>query len=209
MMVNVCVCSVAQLCPSLSDPMDCSLPGFSVHGIFQARVLEWVAISSSRASSQPRSLICISCHVSCVAGGFFTAEPRGTPMMVNEPPKCIYQLDYSHPVLFFFYPLSGCLLKGSKKAKFNSDSSQQKLLVTLIYLGIQLTLEQHQFEPWWSSYMWIFFSVVNTVILHVPWIAESTNTEPGIWRADNKWIWDCAEMPLSPCCPGELNPTIH
>ena len=38
---------VAQSCPTLSDPMDCSLPGFSVHGIFQARVLEWGAISFS------------------------------------------------------------------------------------------------------------------------------------------------------------------
>ena len=39
---------VAQLCPTLSDPMDCSLPGSSVHGIFQARVLEWGAIAFSR-----------------------------------------------------------------------------------------------------------------------------------------------------------------
>ena len=38
---------VAQLCPTLSDPMDCSLPGFSVHGIFQARVLEWGVIPLS------------------------------------------------------------------------------------------------------------------------------------------------------------------
>ena len=38
---------VAQLCPTLSDPMDCSLPGSSVHGIFQARVLEWVATAFS------------------------------------------------------------------------------------------------------------------------------------------------------------------
>ena len=38
---------VAQSCPILSDPMDCSLPGSSVHGIFQARVLEWVALPSS------------------------------------------------------------------------------------------------------------------------------------------------------------------
>ena len=38
---------VAQSCPTLSDPMDCSLPGSSVHGIFQARVLEWVAIAFS------------------------------------------------------------------------------------------------------------------------------------------------------------------
>ena len=42
---------VAQSCPTLCDPMDCSLPGSSVHGIFQARVLEWVAISFSRGSS--------------------------------------------------------------------------------------------------------------------------------------------------------------
>ena len=40
---------VAQSCLTLSDPMDCSLPGSSVHGVFQARVLEWVAIAFSRA----------------------------------------------------------------------------------------------------------------------------------------------------------------
>ena len=45
---------VAQSCPTLCDPMDCSLPGSSVHGIFQARRLEWVAISFSRRSSRPR-----------------------------------------------------------------------------------------------------------------------------------------------------------
>ena len=45
---------VAQSCPTLCDPMDCSPPGFSVHGIFQAWILEWVAISFSRGSSQPR-----------------------------------------------------------------------------------------------------------------------------------------------------------
>ena len=45
---------VAQSCLTLCDPMDCSLPGSSVHGILQARVLEWVAISFSRGSSQPR-----------------------------------------------------------------------------------------------------------------------------------------------------------
>ena len=46
---------VAQSCLTLCDPMDCSLSGFSVHGIFQARVLEWVAISLSRGSSRPRN----------------------------------------------------------------------------------------------------------------------------------------------------------
>src|SRR5574339_127357 len=46
--------SVAQSCPTLCNPMDCSLPGSSVHGIFQAIVLEWIAISFSRGSSCPR-----------------------------------------------------------------------------------------------------------------------------------------------------------
>ena len=45
---------VAQLCPILCDPVDCSLPGSSIQGIPQARILEWVAISFSRGSSQPR-----------------------------------------------------------------------------------------------------------------------------------------------------------
>ena len=44
------ISEVAQACPTLCDPMDCSLPHSSVHGIFQARVLEWVAISFSRGS---------------------------------------------------------------------------------------------------------------------------------------------------------------
>ena len=54
-------------CPTLCDPMDCSLPGFSVHRILQARILEWVASSFSGESSQPRNLT----WVSCVAGRFF------------------------------------------------------------------------------------------------------------------------------------------
>ena len=51
---------VAQSCPTLCDPMDCSLPSSSVHGIFQARVLEWVAIAFSRGSSQPRDQTLVS-----------------------------------------------------------------------------------------------------------------------------------------------------
>ena len=54
---------VTQSCPTLCNPMDCSPQGSSFHGIFQARILEWVAISSSRGSSQPRDLT----HISCVA----------------------------------------------------------------------------------------------------------------------------------------------
>jgi len=55
--------------------MDYSPPGSSVHGISQARTLEWVAISFSRVSSQPR----YQTYISCIAGRFFTAEPPGKP----------------------------------------------------------------------------------------------------------------------------------
>ena len=66
---------VAQSCLTLCNPMDCSLPGSSVHGISQARILEWVAISFSRESSPPRNRTCIS----CIAGRFFTAQPPRKP----------------------------------------------------------------------------------------------------------------------------------
>ena len=59
---------IAQLCPTLCDPMDCSLPGSSIHGIFQTRVLKWVAISFSRGSSQPKN----KTQVSYIADRHFT-----------------------------------------------------------------------------------------------------------------------------------------
>ena len=59
---------LAQLCPTLWDPMDCSLPGSSVHGISQARILEWVAIPFSRGSSWPRD----QTQVSGTVGRFLT-----------------------------------------------------------------------------------------------------------------------------------------
>ena len=63
---------VAPSCPTLWDPMDCSLPGSSVHGILQARILELVAISFSRESSQPRDWTpALNSWVSCLAGRFF------------------------------------------------------------------------------------------------------------------------------------------
>ena len=63
-LTSLCITSseseVTQSCLTLCDPMDCSLPGSSVHGIFQAGILEWVAISFSRGSSWPRDWIWVS-----------------------------------------------------------------------------------------------------------------------------------------------------
>ena len=64
------------------NPMDCNLPGFSVHGVFQTRILEQVAISFSRGSSRPRDWACVS-WVSCMAGRCFTTEPPGKPKFLR------------------------------------------------------------------------------------------------------------------------------
>ena len=76
--------SVAQSCLTLWDPTDCSPPGSSVQGIFPARMLEWVAISSSRGSSLPRGRTCIS----CIGRWFFTTESPGK---------------FSHQIIYFLF----------------------------------------------------------------------------------------------------------
>ena len=69
----VCVCSVAQLCLTLLDPTDYSLPGTSVHGTSQARILVG-CFSFSRGSSPPRDRSCLS----CIVGRFFMASHQGS-----------------------------------------------------------------------------------------------------------------------------------
>ena len=63
----MCVCMLSCSL-TLCDPMDWGLPGSSVHGIFQAKILQWVAISFSKGSSRPRDQTLVSCN----AGKFFT-----------------------------------------------------------------------------------------------------------------------------------------
>ena len=78
-LVLVCVL-VAQSCLTLCDAMDCGPPGSSVHGILQARILEYVAISFSRGCSQFRH----QTGVSCIAGACITSEPPGKPLILVE-----------------------------------------------------------------------------------------------------------------------------
>ena len=83
--------------------MGCSPPGQApfVHGIFQARILEWTAISFSRGSSQHRDRTCVT----CIAGGFFTTEPPGKPLLMvfccfsvtKLSPNLCNPVDYSMP----------------------------------------------------------------------------------------------------------------
>ena len=78
----------AQLCLTLCHSTDYSPPDSSVHGIFQARILEWVAISYSRGSSQPRGRTCIS-FVSCIGRRFFTTVLPGKYVSVDNILICI------------------------------------------------------------------------------------------------------------------------
>ena len=81
------------------DPMDCSPLGSSVHGISQARILEWVAIPFSRESSQPRDQI----HISYIAGGFFTAECRVSTQYMGAENVIISRICF---VLFILSPIT-------------------------------------------------------------------------------------------------------
>ena len=81
---------VAQSCPTLCNPMGCSPPGSSVHGVLQARMLEWVAVLFSRGSSQPRD----QTQVSRIAGGFFT------PWVTREAQEYWSGQPFPSPVIF-------------------------------------------------------------------------------------------------------------
>ena len=70
-----------QSCLTLCDPMDCSQLGSSVHGILQARILEWVAMSFSRGFSPDREVELTSPEL---AGRFFTTEPPGKATILSS-----------------------------------------------------------------------------------------------------------------------------
>ena len=88
---------VAQSCPTLCDPMDCSLPGSSIHGIFQARILEWVSISFSKGSSRPED----QTQVSCVVGRCFTIWATYPRPLQNEA-SCQSYWHIYHLISFLF-----------------------------------------------------------------------------------------------------------
>ena len=78
-----------QFSLTLPNPMDSSLRGSSVHGFLHARILEWVALSSSRGPSYPRN----QASVSCIAGRFFTSEPlEKTAGVQRSPPFSAFKV---------------------------------------------------------------------------------------------------------------------
>ena len=107
---------VPQSCLTLCNPMDCRLPGSSVHGIFQARILEWVAIPFSKGSSQPRDWT----RVYCTSGRFFTiwATREGRENM------CLNTLENTY------------LNTLQEKKKLLSIGSRKIIIVIHFFLGV-------------------------------------------------------------------------
>ena len=125
---------------TLCDLMDCSPPGSSVHGILQARILEWVAIPFSRRSSWSMDWT----HVSCIAGRFFSLDHQGSPSLEESfaflmSERCIKCLSYG----------IGGFFRGSP-TNFSDCSS--------FHLGIAFSLTCHSFSPSTSGFLAVHFT---------------------------------------------------
>ena len=123
---------LGKVCLTLCNPMDCSLPGSSVHGIFQARILEWVAISSSRGSSQPRDQtqvfrIAGRCFKLCVTREAIRSLKFSFKGIHTHIPPKIWRHTLPHQCSF-----SVCTLKhGPEMGVFQSQLNQGKWLLYL------------------------------------------------------------------------------
>ena len=94
-LISKCVCARMHDQLSLFEtPMDCSSPGSSAHGIFQERILEWIAISSPGDLPNP-GIEPVSPESSALPCGFFTTDPPGKHMLV-----CVYIFTYTHTYIY-------------------------------------------------------------------------------------------------------------
>ena len=122
------------------DLMDCSLSGFSIHGVLQARILEWVAISFSRVSSQPRNWI----QVSCTAGRFFTNWAMREHVMSFSYKSKIFDL----------FPF--CIIRVTSNYTINNSSQIGN--VSFSYWLFNLSLyHKHQNLEYGPVRIWSFF----------------------------------------------------
>ena len=120
---NYCLCSVTQMCPTFCDPTDCSPPSSSVHGIFQARVLEWVATSHSRVfSTQGLNLRLLS---------LLHRQVKFSPLHHVRSPNCYIILNKSW-----------CKNKANATWKINLWKSSSTVFISLfLYVSLQCERE--------------------------------------------------------------------
>ena len=143
---NVLCMLVAPLCPNLWDLIDCSLPSSSVHGILQARILEWIAISFSRGCSHPRDRT----RVSCLAGRSSTNWPtRESQIQVLS----AINLKDKQKIFFFCFP-SFYLICFLRVNFFSCDYYCHFPLVSCFsYIFLFFSWGVFPFYFWWFSYV--------------------------------------------------------
>ena len=148
---------VAQSYPTLCNSIDCSLPGSSVHGTLQARILQWVAMPSSRGSIWPMDRT----PVSCTAGRCFTIWATGeAPVVFEEELK----------VAFFFLPACGILVLrpciGSPALKASSlNCWTTKGIPELKFLNFVYWLKYYYFVLFVSLFFFFFFTFLCIFLL--------------------------------------------
>jgi len=117
--------TVTQSCLTLCDPMGCSLPGSSVHGILQARILEWVAMPSSRGIFPTQG----SNPVSCTAGGFFTIWATRDAWVAGKCNRCDTKS----------YPWGCCGLRGGGVAHFHTFIlTQTNIILSTVFQALEI-----------------------------------------------------------------------
>ena len=144
-----CSCCLAtKLFLTLCDPVDSSPLGCSVHGISQARILEWVAISFSRGSSWPRD----KTHVSWLAGGFFTTEPPEKPPQMKLAQSCLTLCD---PMDYTVHGILQARILEWVAISFSRESSQPRDWIQVSHIAggffISWATREAQ-EYWWVAY---------------------------------------------------------
>ena len=143
---------VAQSCPTLCNPMDCSLPSSSIHGIFQVRILEWVAISFSRRSSRPRDWT----RVSRIVGRCFTIWATIAKVW-DSVTTWIRSIERAlhHVVLLDLPSKTGSNFTVSLGKYYSSFIEGQKP----IFLRVKFLLWSKSGFPWsyfWNIFMWAY-----------------------------------------------------
>ena len=143
--ISLCML-VAQSCPTLCNLMDCSPPGSSVHGILQARILEWIAILSSRGFSWPRDWTLVS----CIAVRFFTLWATGKSWKVKVAQLCSTLCD---PMNYIVHGILQARILKWITFPFSSISSQprDRTQVSCIACGFFISWAPREAQEYWSG----------------------------------------------------------
>ena len=157
---------VAQSCPTLYDPMECSPPGSSVHDIFQARILEWVIISFSRGSSQLRD----QTQVSCTAGRLLTelqGKPKNTKVVLTILHVCSCVFFVSLTYIHFWFQIG--------KSPWNKNMTLKSFCLITSYFIHQRKSQSkpdiHAISMWHTTR--IFYKQLEWVAIYNPFMGNT------------------------------------